>query len=104
MSSWPTCPSMMTSKSHEKWIKQVDCTTRLLWAERCVGLLDSLRGPLATATGCNISFTSRGSDQISRGGGHVNEFRSPDELAAAIEGTSGLKHVATRCLGSSLSS
>ena len=40
---------------------------------------------------------------LARGGGHVNPFRSSEELSARIEGVTGLKHVATRPLFSSLS-
>lgn len=38
-----------------------------------------------------------------RGGGHVNPFSSADALAREIEHATGLKHVATRTLGASLS-
>jgi SAM-dependent methyltransferase len=40
---------------------------------------------------------------LARGGGHVNAFTSPSETAAAIERVTGLPHVATRMLCSSLS-
>lgn len=40
---------------------------------------------------------------LAGGGGHVNAFRSPRETAALIERTTGLPHVATRVLCSSLS-
>jgi SAM-dependent methyltransferase len=40
---------------------------------------------------------------LGKGGGHVNPFQSASELAAAIEQATGLRHVATRFLCSSLS-
>jgi len=40
---------------------------------------------------------------LGRGGGHVNAFTSPTETASAIERATGLPHVATRVLCSSLS-
>lgn len=40
---------------------------------------------------------------LGRGGGHVNPFTSADELARRIEEATGLRHVATRTLWSSLS-
>jgi len=40
---------------------------------------------------------------VLRGGGHVNAFTSPEELVRRIAGATGLKHVATRTLWSSLS-
>jgi hypothetical protein len=40
---------------------------------------------------------------LARGGGHVNAFRSPIALAAKVEKATGLPHVATRVLCSSLS-
>ena len=40
---------------------------------------------------------------LGRGGGHVNAFRSAPNLARSIERATGMKHVATRTLGSSLS-
>lgn len=39
---------------------------------------------------------------LSRGGGHVNPFSSAEELANRIETATGMKHVATRTLHSSL--
>jgi SAM-dependent methyltransferase len=40
---------------------------------------------------------------LSRGGGHVNAFASAPELAAQIQRATGLKHIATRTLCTSLS-
>ena len=40
---------------------------------------------------------------LARGGGHVNPFRSAAELAAKIEATTGLDHIATRTLCTTLS-
>jgi SAM-dependent methyltransferase len=40
---------------------------------------------------------------LARGGGHVNPFRSSDQLSTRIESATGLHHVATRPLFSSLS-
>lgn len=40
---------------------------------------------------------------LAHGGGHVNPFRSATELAAKIEAATGLKHIATRTLCTSLS-
>jgi SAM-dependent methyltransferase len=40
---------------------------------------------------------------LGRGGGHVNPFRSPEEVAALVEGLTGLRHRGTRVLISSFS-
>lgn len=40
---------------------------------------------------------------LARGGGHVNAFSSPSDLALRIERATGLKHIATRTLCASLS-
>jgi len=40
---------------------------------------------------------------LGKGGGHVNPFRSASQLATAVEQATGLRHVATRLLCSSLS-
>lgn len=40
---------------------------------------------------------------LSRGGGHVNAFVAPEQILRAVEQATGLKHVATRTLCSSLS-
>jgi SAM-dependent methyltransferase len=40
---------------------------------------------------------------LSRGGGHINPFRSPREVIQLVESTTGIAHVATRTLCTSLS-
>ena len=40
---------------------------------------------------------------MGRGGGHVNPFRSPDEVISLVERRTGLRHRATRALFASLS-
>ena len=40
---------------------------------------------------------------LARGGGHVNAFTAPDQVVTAVESATGLRHVATRLLYSSLS-
>lgn len=49
------------------------------------------------------TFTDRLYRWLARGGGHVNAFRTEAEVARLIEKTSGLRHVATKPLCSSLS-
>jgi SAM-dependent methyltransferase len=48
------------------------------------------------------TFTDRLYRWLGRGGGHVNAFTSSEALAARIETATGLKHVASRTLYSSL--
>jgi SAM-dependent methyltransferase len=49
------------------------------------------------------TFTDKLYRWLAGGGGHVNPFTSPDELASMIERATGLRHLATRTLCSSLS-
>ena len=49
------------------------------------------------------TFTDRFYRWLSRGGGHVNAFSCAGDLALRIQEASGLKHVATRTLCTSLS-
>lgn len=49
------------------------------------------------------TFTDRLYRWLARGGGHVNAFSSSAELASKIQAVTGLKHIATRTLCSSLS-
>jgi len=49
------------------------------------------------------TFTDKLYRWLARGGGHVNPFVTPEEVIRAVEAATGLKHVATRTLYSSLS-
>ena len=60
-------------------------------------------GSLFIAVPDASTFTDRLYRWLSRGGGHVNAFTSTPELAVAIQRATGLPHVATRTLCSSLS-
>lgn len=60
-------------------------------------------GALFVAVPDASTFTDKLYRWAAKGGGHVNAFTSPTQTAAAIERTTGLPHVATRLLCSSLS-
>lgn len=49
------------------------------------------------------TFTDKLYRWLARGGGHVNAFTAPDPVVDAVESATGLRHVATRLLYSSLS-
>ena len=61
------------------------------------------RGSLFVAVPDASTLTDRLYRWLSRGGGHLNAFTSPAETAAMIERATGLTHVATKTLCSSLS-
>ena len=60
-------------------------------------------GALFVAVPDASTLTDRIYRWLGRGGGHVNPFTDANELAQRIEKASGLRHVATRTLWSSLS-
>jgi SAM-dependent methyltransferase len=60
-------------------------------------------GSLFIAVPDASTITDRLYRWLARGGGHVNSFTSPNETAAAISQVTGLAHVATKPLCSSLS-
>jgi SAM-dependent methyltransferase len=60
-------------------------------------------GALYVAVPDASTFCDRLYRWLGRGGGHVNPFTSAQELAATIERATGLRHVQTRTLCSSLS-
>lgn len=74
--------------------------------ERCLLEINRVLKPHA-ALFVSVPDASTITDKIyrwlARGGGHVNAFTSSVELAQKISNTTGLVHVATRVLGSSLS-
>lgn len=49
------------------------------------------------------TITDRLYRSLARGGGHVNQFRSPDEVVRLVTRTTGIAHTTTRTLGTSLS-
>ncbi|HLI85448.1 MAG TPA: class I SAM-dependent methyltransferase [Bryobacteraceae bacterium] len=59
-------------------------------------------GALFVSVPDSSTLTDRLYRWLGRGGGHVNAFTSAPALAARIEGATGLKHVASRTLYSSL--
>jgi SAM-dependent methyltransferase len=63
----------------------------------------SAEGALFVAVPDASTLTDRVYRWLARGGGHVNAFTSEQETALAIERATGLAHVATRPLCSSLS-
>jgi SAM-dependent methyltransferase len=72
-------------------------------ALREIGRVIRKDGALFVAVPDASTLTDRIYRWLGRGGGHVNAFRSAPELAQKIEQSTGLKHVATRTLCSSLS-
>jgi SAM-dependent methyltransferase len=60
-------------------------------------------GALFVAVPDASTLTDRIYRWLGRGGGHVNGFTRADEVARAVERGTGLRHVATRTLWSSLS-
>jgi len=59
-------------------------------------------GSLFVAVPDASTFTDKLYRWLTRGGGHVNPFTSAEELASHIEQATGLRHVATKLLYSSL--
>jgi SAM-dependent methyltransferase len=72
-------------------------------ALREMGRVTSANGSLFVAVPDSSTLTDKVYRWLAKGGGHVNAFTSPLEVAAAIEGATGLPLVATRVLCSSLS-
>jgi SAM-dependent methyltransferase len=72
-------------------------------ALREMGRVISANGSLYVAVPDSSTLTDKLYRWLAKGGGHVNGFTSPKEVAAAVEGATGLPLVATRVLCSSLS-
>jgi SAM-dependent methyltransferase len=72
-------------------------------ALREIGRVITPNGSLFIAVPDASTLTDKLYRWLARGGGHVNAFTSASETAAAIEHATGLPHVATRLLYSSLS-
>jgi SAM-dependent methyltransferase len=72
-------------------------------ALREIGRVIGPSGSLFVAVPDASTLTDRIYRWLGRGGGHVNAFTSPGATAAEIAGATGLDHVATRILCSSLS-
>lgn len=70
---------------------------------REIGRVIRPHGALFVAVPDASTFTDKLYRWLARGGGHVNAFTSSDQLARAIAEATGLPHVATRTLCSSLS-
>jgi SAM-dependent methyltransferase len=70
---------------------------------REIGRVVAPGGALFIAVPDAATLTDRIYRWLGRGGGHVNAFTDARELAQRIEGATGLPHVATRTLWSSLS-
>jgi SAM-dependent methyltransferase len=68
-----------------------------------IGRILKPEGALYVAVPDSSTFQDRLYRSLASGGGHVNPFSSSKELAAVIERATGLKHVATRTLCTSLS-
>jgi len=75
----------------------------LVGSLREIGRVISPIGSLFVAVPDASTLTDKLYRWLGRGGGHVNAFTSSSETAASIERASGLPHVATRMLCSSLS-
>lgn len=68
-----------------------------------VGRIINRSGALFVAVPDTSTLTDKIYRWLARGGGHINPFTSPTELAGRIERITGLRHAATRPLYSSLS-
>lgn len=68
-----------------------------------IGRVIDPRGALFVSVPDASTLTDKLYRWLARGGGHVNAFFSPEEVISAIERTTGLGHVATKTLCSSLS-
>jgi len=75
----------------------------LVGSLREIGRVISPTGSLFVAVPDASTLTDKLYRWLGRGGGHVNAFTSSSETAALIERATGLPHVATRMLCSSLS-
>ena len=71
-------------------------------ALREIGRVIRPHGALFVSVPDASTFTDKLYRWLARGGGHVNPFTSSEALAGAITKATGLKHVATRTLFSSL--
>lgn len=72
-------------------------------ALREIGRVVERAGALFIAAPDARTFTDRLYRWLARGGGHVNLFRSAEDLASRIERATGLPHAGTRVLYTSLS-
>lgn len=72
-------------------------------ALREIGRVVKSTGALYIAVPDSSSLCDRLYRWLGRGGGHVNRFSDPQELAARIERATGLKHATTRMLLTSFS-
>ena len=70
---------------------------------REIGRVVRRGGLLYVAVPDAATFTDRLYRWLARGGGHVNAFRSAEELAQKIESATGIHHAATRVLFTALS-
>jgi SAM-dependent methyltransferase len=68
-----------------------------------IGRVVKPQGALYVSVPDSTTITDRFYRWLARGGGHVNAFTSAEELAARIQHATGLRHVATRTLCTSLS-
>src|SRR6185312_2407358 len=68
-----------------------------------IGRVIARDGALFVAVPDASTLTDKLYRWLASGGGHVNAFTSPRDLAAKIESATGLHHIATRTLYSSLS-
>lgn len=68
-----------------------------------IGRVIAPDGSLFVAVPDASTFSDKLYRWLAKGGGHVNAFTSPDDLAATIQRVTGLPHIATKVLYSSLS-
>ena len=68
-----------------------------------IGRVIDPRGALFVSVPDASTLTDKIYRWLARGGGHVNAFFSPEQVIRAVERTTGLDHVATKTLCSSLS-
>jgi SAM-dependent methyltransferase len=68
-----------------------------------IGRVLNADGALYAAVPGSATLTDGLYRWLARGGGHVNQFPSPSGLIAAVERRTGLRHIATRPLYTSLS-
>jgi len=72
-------------------------------ALREMGRVSSPAGAMFVAVPDSSTLSDRLYRWLGRGGGHVNAFTSAADVAAVVEHATGLRHVATRTLCTSLS-
>jgi SAM-dependent methyltransferase len=75
----------------------------LAGALREIARVIDANGSLFVSVPDSSTLTDKVYRWVGKGGGHINAFTSPVEVAAAVEGATGLRLVATRVLCSSLS-